>query len=155
MDLLTEQEERKDVVTAEYRFDISLLAERVKKSLVWVRSADEISELPIGLFGSSTGAAAAIIAASKSQEIVRAVVSRGGRVDLAKNYLKWLEAPTMLIVGELDYNVLDLNKKAFEAIKTEKKLEIVPGATHLFEEPGALERVVDFAAEWFNQYLKI
>jgi putative phosphoribosyl transferase len=155
MDLLTEKEEKKDILTASYRFDIHLLAERVQKTLRWVKSKDEIHNLPIGLFGSSTGAAAAIIAASKSPEIVRAVVSRGGRVDLAENYLQNLKAPTILIVGELDYTVLNLNREAFEAIRVEKRLAVVPGATHLFEEPGALEKVADIAAEWFNVHLKV
>ena len=155
MDLLTEKEEKKDILTASYRFDIHLLAERVQKTLRWVKSKDEIHNLPIGLFGSSTGAAAAIIAASKSQEIVRAVVSRGGRVDLAENYLQNLKAPTILIVGELDYTVLNLNREAFEAIRVKKRLAVVPGATHLFEEPGALEKVADIAAEWFNEHLKV
>jgi putative phosphoribosyl transferase len=155
MDLLTEKEEKKDILTASYRFDIPLLAERVQKTLRWVKSKDEIHNLPIGLFGSSTGAAAAIIAASKSQEIVRAVVSRGGRVDLAENYLQNLKAPTILIVGELDYTVLNLNREAFEAIRVKKRLAVVPGATHLFEEPGALEKVADIAAEWFNEHLKV
>ena len=132
-----------------------MLAERVQKTLRWVKSKDEIHNLPIGLFGSSTGAAAAIIAASKSPEIVRAVVSRGGRVDLAENYLQNLKAPTILIVGELDYTVLNLNREAFEAIIVEKRLAVVPGATHLFEEPGALEKVADIAAEWFNEHLKV
>ena len=132
-----------------------MLAERVQKTLRWVKSKDEIHNLPIGLFGSSTGAAAAIIAASKSQEIVRAVVSRGGRVDLAENYLQNLKAPTILIVGELDYTVLKLNREAFEAIRVKKRLAVVPGATHLFEEPGALEKVADIAAEWFNEHLKV
>ena len=155
MDLLTEKEEKKDILTASYRFDIHLLAERVQKTLRWVKSKDEIHNLPIGLFGSSTGAAAAIIAASKSPEIVRAVVSRGGRVDLAENYLQNLKAPTILIVGELDYTVLNLNREAFEAIRVKKRLAVVPGATHLFEEPGALEKVADIAAEWFNEHLKV
>jgi putative phosphoribosyl transferase len=155
MDLLTEKEEKKDILTASYRFDIHLLAERVQKTLRWVKSKDEIHNLPIGLFGSSTGAAAAIIAASKSPEIVRAVVSRGGRVDLAENYLQNLKAPTILIVGELDYTVLNLNREAFEALRVKKRLAVVPGATHLFEEPGALEKVADIAAEWFNEHLKV
>ena len=155
MDLLTEKEEKKDILTASYRFDIHLLAERVQKTLRWVKSKDEIHNLPIGLFGSSTGGAAAIIAASKSPEIVRAVVSRGGRVDLAENYLQNLKAPTILIVGELDYTVLNLNREAFEAIRVKKRLAVVPGATHLFEEPGALEKVADIAAEWFNEHLKV
>ena len=155
MDLLTEKEEKKDILTASYRFDIHLLAERVQKTLRWVKSKDEIHNLPIGLFGSSTGAAAAIIAASKSPEIVRAVVSRGGRVDLAENYLQNLKAPTILIVGELDYTVLNLNREAFEAIRVKNRLAVVPGATHLFEEPGALEKVADIAAEWFNEHLKV
>lgn len=155
MDLLTAKEEKQDVSTASYRFDIPLLAKRVQKTLGWVKSRDEIQKLPVGLFGSSTGAAAAIIAASKSPESVSAVVSRGGRVDLAEKYLENLKAPTMLIVGELDYTVLNLNRAAFEVIRVEKRLAVVPRATHLFEEPGALERVADLAAEWFNEYLKV
>jgi putative phosphoribosyl transferase len=153
MDLLTASEEKMDLVTAAYRFDIPLLATRVQNTIKWVKSQERINELPIGLFGSSTGAAAAIIAASKSPENVEAVVSRGGRVDLAYDYLPELRAATMLIVGELDYQVLELNKKAFSLIKSEKKLEIVPRATHLFEETGALETVADLAAKWFNTHL--
>jgi putative phosphoribosyl transferase len=154
MDLLTEKEEKLDMMTASYRFNIPLLAERVQKVLGWVNSGKEISLLPVGLFGSSTGAAAAIIAAANMPDSVRAVVSRGGRVDLAEGYLNKLKAATMLIVGELDYVVLDINRRAFELIKTEKSLEVLSGATHLFEEPGALEKVADLAAEWFNSHLK-
>lgn len=152
-DLLTEQEERVDIVTRHLRFDIDLLARRLVAATDWVHRRPETHDLPIGYFGSSTGAAAALIAASERPELVRAVVSRGGRPDLALDALPHVTAPTLLIVGGHDRQVLALNRKAFASLTCEKQLEIVAGATHLFEEPGALLAVARSAAEWFAQHL--
>jgi putative phosphoribosyl transferase len=151
VDLLTREEERVDFRTREHRFDIDLLTERVADALGWAASLD----LPIGLFGASTGAAAALAAAARDPEAVRAVVSRGGRPDLAGSALSGVQAPTLLIVGGRDELVLDLNRRARDAMKSAAALalEIVPGATHLFEERGALERVAELARDWFRRYL--
>ena len=154
IDLLTAEEEKVDRYTAEHRFDIPLLARRVTGVLEWLITNAETRTLPIGLFGSSTGAAAALIAAAERPSNVNAVVSRGGRVDLASSRLSMVQSPTLLIVGENDTLVLELNKRAMEKINTVKKLEVVPGATHLFEEPGTLENVSKLAAKWFNAHLK-
>ena len=139
--------------TREHRFDIELLTDRVVGALRWAVSL----ELPIGLFGASTGAAAALVAAAREPDIVRAVVSRGGRPDLAGPALAELRAPTLLVVGGHDELVLDLNRQAREAMTAAAavELEIVPGATHLFEERGALERVAELAGEWFLRYVPI
>ncbi|HEX6938669.1 MAG TPA: dienelactone hydrolase family protein [Longimicrobiales bacterium] len=147
-DLLTEAEEadRANV------FDIELLADRLVRATEWLRSESGIGELPIGYFGASTGAAAALVAAARLGDIVRAVVSRGGRPDLAGPALDRVTAPTLLIVGGADEVVLDLNREAYDALTAEKELVVVPGATHLFEEPGALERVAEVAAGWFAQH---
>jgi len=150
MDLLTAKEERVDAVTAHLRFDIELLSRRVISVIDQVR--DE-SPLPLGLFGASTGAAAALVAAAAQPDEVRAVVSRGGRPDLAGQALVKVAAPTLLIVGGDDREVIELNQSAMKHIHAEARLEIVPGATHLFEEPGALDRVAALAGEWFEQHL--
>jgi putative phosphoribosyl transferase len=148
IDLLTEAEagERRNV------FDIHLLAERVVEALAWAQGDAEAGALPIGLFGASTGAAAALAGAAAAPDDVAAVVSRGGRPDLAGAALDRVRAPVLLIVGGADEAVLDLNRSALARLTAIKKLEIVPGATHLFEEPGALEAVVVFAANWFEAY---
>jgi dienelactone hydrolase len=153
MDLLTEDEEIIDEQTAELRFNIPMLAERMIGATKWLRKNPETNNLKIGYFGASTGAAAALIAAAEFPE-VKAVVSRGGRPDLAIDYLPKVKAPTLLIVGGWDEEVIEMNKEALEKIKAEKKLEIVPKATHLFEEPGKLEKVAELAIAWFRRYLK-
>jgi dienelactone hydrolase len=145
-DLLTPDEERVDARTAEHRFDIPLLADRVVDLVDWV--SDDV-----GLFGASTGAAAALMAAAERPSTVRAVISRGGRPDLAGDSLSQVEAPTLLLVGGRDQAVLDLNRKAQQRLRAVNRLEVVPGATHLFEEPGALERVAELAAAWLTAHL--
>jgi len=152
LDLLTPAEERRDLVTGESRFDIGLLARRLVGAIDWLRS-DVAASLPIGLFGASTGAAAALVAAAARPDDVHAVVSRGGRPDLAASVLPRVRAPTLLIVGGSDPVVLELNKQALELLQSEKHLVVVPGATHLFEEPGALEEVARLAADWFTRHL--
>jgi len=148
-DLLTESEaaQRANV------FDIPLLGSRVEEALDWINTSDW-SHLPIGLFGASTGAAAALVAAAVRPASVAAVVSRGGRPDLAGQYLPEVVASTLLIVGGNDYTVLQLNRDALAALRCEKRLQIVPGATHLFEEPGTLELVAQYAADWFAAHLQ-
>lgn len=153
MDLLTVDEERIDAVTAHLRFDINLLAGRLVNATDWLRQEVATREMTIGYFGASTGAAAALVAASVRPEFVRAIVSRGGRPDLAADYLSKVEAPTLLIVGGDDEVVIGMNRKALAGLTVVKELRIVPGATHLFEEPGALEEVARLAAEWFSRYL--
>ena len=153
LDLLTQEEDRTDDVTAEFRFNIALLADRLVDAVDWARAHPQTSSLPVGLFGASTGAAAALIAAARRHEAVRAVVSRGGRPDLAEESLEVVAAPTLLIVGGHDDVVIELNKKAFARLKAPKELQIVPGATHLFEEAGALDRVSQLAREWFERHL--
>ena len=153
LDLLTEHEERTDVVTAEFRFDIPLLAERVVAAVDWAGAHEPTTAFPLGLFGASTGAAAALIAAAKRQKAVRAVVSSGGRPDLADGALPGITAPTLLIVGGRDDVVIRLNRQALERLNAPKELEIVPGASHLFEEPGTLEHVSHLAGQWFAHYL--
>jgi len=145
-DLLTLEEERRDARTGEHRFDIGLLAERVAQLVDW-------SSEDVGLFGASTGAAAALVAAADRRARVKAVVSRGGRPDLAADALPRVEAPTLLIVGGNDEQVLDLNRKAAQRLRSERHLEVVAGATHLFEEPGTLERVAELASAWFLAHL--
>jgi putative phosphoribosyl transferase len=154
MDLLTESEERTDAVTAEFRFDIALLARRVVSTIDWVRLQPQMTTLPIGLFGASTGAAAALIAAAERPGDVRAVVSRGGRPDLAEEALDAVVAPTLLIVGERDEVVVDLNRDALARLRGVKEMVLVPGATHLFEEPGTLEQAAQLATEWFAKHLR-
>jgi len=154
MDLLTDVEERTDVVTAEFRFDIPLLASRVVAAIDWASTHSALAPLPHGVFGASTGAAAALIGASRRADAVRAVVSRGGRPDLAGDALERVVAPTLLIVGGRDEVVIDLNERALARMQAITRLEIVPGATHLFEEAGALERVSALALEWFDRWLR-
>lgn len=151
-DLLTSKEEADDPSTG-LRFDIELLASRLILATDWVREHFKMFAYPFGYFGASTGAAAACVAATK-RPFIKAIVSRGGRPDLAGASLEFVEASTLFIVGESDREVLELNKKALERIPAvQKELEIVPGATHLFEEEGALEAVADCAFEWFQSYL--
>ena len=149
MDLLTAEEEHLDNQTRELRFDIDLLANRLVATVDWAAAQPSIKHLPIGLFGASTGAAAALVAAAKRPDLVRAVVSRGGRPDLAGDALKKVKAPTMLIVGGYDDAVLVLNEQAKKEMTGEVSLKVVPRATHLFEEPGALSQAADFASSWF------
>jgi len=153
LDLLTEPEERTDAVTAEFRFDIPLLAERTTGVVDWIAVSPALRSLPLGLFGASTGAAAALMAAADRGQLVRAVVSRGGRPDLAGPALERVVAPTLLIVGGSDDAVLDLNSEAYDRLGGVRDLEIVEGATHLFEEPGALDKVSHLATAWFLEYL--
>jgi dienelactone hydrolase len=153
-DLLTPEEEQRDARTAELRFDIGLLASRLVALTDWVTDHDRTAGLPVGLFGASTGAAAALVAAAERPDTVAAVVSRGGRPDLAGDYLRAVRQPTLLIVGGNDGVVIELNRRAMEQLAGEARLEIVPGATHLFEEPGALEQVARLARDWFARYLR-
>ena len=152
-DLLTADEERIDSVTGELRFDISLLAARLIHATDWLTKRAEAKNLKIGYFGSSTGAAAALIAAAERPDVIGAVVSRGGRPDLAGEALPLVKAPTLLIVGGEDFQVIELNREAMEQLKAKNELAIVPGATHLFEEPGTLEKAAGLAAGWFVKYL--
>ena len=149
VDLLSPEEEAVDLRTAQLRFNIALLAER----LVGITGSPDTRPLRIGYFGASTGAAAALVAAAERPKMVRAVVSRGGRPDLAGPALAHVEAPTLLIVGGNDLLVIELNRAALAQLRSEKRLVIVPGATHLFEEPGALDEVARLAREWFERYL--
>lgn len=153
LDLLTEEEDREDARTAALRFDIPLLAGRVVAAVDFVAGDERLDDLPVGCFGASTGAAAAIVAGAARPERVGAVVSRGGRPDLAGDALGAIRAPTLLIVGRRDPEVLELNEQALSRIGAESRLEVVPGATHLFEEPGALEEVSLLAVDWFGRHL--
>jgi dienelactone hydrolase len=148
-DLLTREED----TNYENRFDIPLLTERLKAATRWVKDQPETKTLKVGYFGASTGAAAALGAAIDPAMSIGAIVSRGGRPDLAEKALGQVQAPTLLIVGGNDHQVIQLNRQAYELIKAEKELGIVPGATHLFEEPGTLEEVARLAAEWFRRHL--
>ncbi|MBD3182449.1 alpha/beta hydrolase [Candidatus Poribacteria bacterium] len=152
-DLLTSDEESIDIMTREIRFDIDLLSERLIGATKWVMDQPATQELKIGYFGSSTGAAAALIGAANLPDVISAVVSRGGRPDMAEGFLNKVKAPTLLIVGGNDYHVIKLNEQAIDRLSSEKKMEIVPGATHLFEEPGKLEQVAQLARHWFQTYL--
>jgi len=154
LDLLTREEESVDIYTTQFRFDIGLLGRRVIAAADWAAGQPSLRDLKIGYFGASTGAAAALIAAAERPEISAAVVSRGGRPDLAGDALPRVQAPTLLIVGGDDEVVIELNEEAKRRMTTIVRLEIVPGATHLFEEPGALEQVQRLAIEWFRQYLR-
>jgi putative phosphoribosyl transferase len=154
MDLLTEREDRIDQVTTEFRFDVKLLARRLLAATEWAWQRF-ISPLPIGYFGASTGAAAALIAAAEAGDTIAAVVSRGGRPDLAGDALPRVTAPTLLIVGGDDRPVIGMNREAQAAMRCRTELVIVPGATHLFEEPGALERVAELATGWFRACLSV
>jgi len=152
-DLLTREEEAVDLTTRHLRFDISLLARRLIEATTWIQKQDDTRHLRVGYFGSSTGGGAALVAAAGADEI-GAVVSRGGRPDLAGPALRHVKAPTLLIVGGRDEVVINLNKEAYAELRCEKELKIVPGASHLFEEPGALEEVARLAAEWFQSHLQ-
>lgn len=155
LDLLTAEEDVLDAQTRELRFDIPMLAQRLVGATDWVMTNPDTAASPIGYFGASTGAGAALIAAVERPQAVHAVVSRGGRPDLAASALERVQAPTLLIVGGDDMPVISLNRQAFDALGTEKKeLVIIPHATHLFEEPGTLEEVAWLAAHWFTQYLR-
>src|SRR5438105_682846 len=149
-DLLTPEEEAVDLYTREHRFDIGLLAERLIHATNWAKEQKQTCDLPIGYFGSSTGGAAALVAAAELSNEIGAVVSRGGRPDLAGAALPRVKAPTLLIVGGEDHVVIELNEEARAQMKCECKVDIVPGATHLFEEPGALEKVAKLASDWFS-----
>ena len=151
-DLLSAEEEREDQLTAELRFDIPLLTGRVLDVTGWLRDRAETRDLPLGYFGASTGAAAALAAAARSDDVA-AIVSRGGRPDLALPYLPKVDVPVLLIVGGHDPVVIDMNREAFTALRSVKELVIVPGASHLFEEAGTLEEVARLASDWFGRYL--
>jgi dienelactone hydrolase len=152
-DLLTPEEEALDMRTGEHRFNIDLLAERLVHATKWANQQEETRDLRIGYFGSSTGGAAALVAAAEMPREVGAVVSRGGRPDLACDALPKVQAPTLLIVGGNDDIVIELNEQARDRMRCEVKLEIVPGATHLFEETGALEKVAKLASDWFVNHI--
>ena len=153
-DLLTADEEQVDLHTREHRFDIPLLTRRMEDATAWAGAQAELRHAPIGYFGASTGSAAALIAAARLGDRVAAVVSRGGRPDLAgPAVLDAVKAPTLLIVGGADHGVIELNQDAYNHLRCVKRLDIVPGATHLFEERGALEQVSDLAADWFAAHL--
>jgi putative phosphoribosyl transferase len=153
IDLLTSQEEEQDRSTGHLRFNIDLLSERVVQVTNWLTAQPGIKDLKIGYFGASTGAAAALVAAARLPLVVRVVVSRGGRPDLARSFLPRVKAPTLLIVGSRDTQVIQLNQMALLLLQVEEGLVLVEGATHLFEEAGALEQVARLAREWFERYL--
>lgn len=152
-DLLTSEEESVDMYTRHLRFDIGLLAGRLVDAANWLLKLEETKHLKIGIFGSSTGGGAALVAAAFLGDSVGSVVSRGGRPDLAGDELTRVKSPVLLIVGGLDYEVIKLNEQAYAKLTCEKELRIVPGATHLFEEPGKLKIVAEMTAEWFRCYL--
>jgi putative phosphoribosyl transferase len=154
-DLLTPDEEAIDTYSREHRFNIGLLAERLVRATKWATQQEQTRDMRIGYFGSSTGAAAALVAVAEISEDVGAVVSRGGRPDLAGDALPKVKAPTLLIVGGNDDIVIELNEMARDRMRCEVKLEIVPGATHLFEEPGALEKVAKLASDWFVNHIGV
>ncbi len=151
-DLLTAEEEQEDRATGHLRFDIDRLATRLETATEWAMGEPELRGLPVGYFGASTGAAAALIAAARLDDLVAAVVSRGGRPELAGAYLSRVTAPTLLVVGERDYPVIDLNREAYMRMRGTREMVIVPRATHLFEEHGALEQVAAIASWWFQQH---
>ncbi|MGA5286164.1 dienelactone hydrolase family protein [Streptomyces pseudogriseolus] len=153
LDLLTAAEEDEDAATGRYRFDIGLLAGRLAHAVDWLEDRPDAVDLPVGLFGASTGAAAALVAATERPRRVSAVVSRGGRPDLAGDALGLVACPVLLVVGGADPEVLDLNRGAARRLSAPHRLDVVPGATHLFGEPGALERVAELAAGWFGEHL--
>jgi dienelactone hydrolase len=153
IDLLTEREEAADIQGAQYRFNIGMLAERLIGTTDWLMRSSETKKLSIGYFGASTGAAAALVAAAARPGVVGAIVSRGGRPDLAGPVLPAVKTPTLLIVGGNDPGVAMINREALEKLQVEKEMAIIPGSTHLFEEPGALEEVARLAANWFGKYL--
>ena len=153
LDLLTPDEESVDERTREYRFDIEMLGARVVGAIDWARTHSDVQDLPVALFGASTGAAAALMAAAARPEPVRAVISRGGRPDLADRALPNVQAPTLLIVGGEDEPVIEMNRDAMRRMRAPVELEIIPGATHLFEERGALEQVTRLATDWCRRHL--
>jgi dienelactone hydrolase len=155
MDLLTEKEEAVDNQTREMRFDISLLGRRLTDTVDWLATQPAYKHLPIGIFGASTGAAAALVTAADRPIVVKSVVSRGGRPDLAGESLPRVKAPTLMIVGAYDDAVMELNQQAMKRMQAPVEMKIVPRATHLFEEPGALAHVADLASQWFWDYLKV
>lgn len=152
-DLLTPSENRIDEQTRQFRFDIHLLAARLRDAVDWVHQREDTSAMRIGLFGASTGAAAALIAAADQPELVGAVVSRGGRPDLAGEALPRVQSPTLLIIGGDDLTVLELNRRAAQMLRVEHRVDVIPRATHLFEEPGALEQAAESARDWFVKHL--
>lgn len=152
-DLLSREEESVDIYTRHLRFDIGLLAGRLMDAVIWLWQESETRDLQVGFFGASTGGGAALVAAAQLGPEVKAVVSRGGRPDLAGEFLPQVTAPTLLMVGEHDETVIEMNEAAFGKLTCEKELKIVPGATHLFEEPGTLEKVARLATSWFQQHL--
>ncbi|MGP3733524.1 dienelactone hydrolase family protein [Streptomyces sp. GDS52] len=154
IDLLTEEEERRDTVTGEHRFDIALLARRLVASIDWLEVLPETLDLPVALFGASTGAGAALVAAAERPARVLTVVSRGGRPDLAGDALESVRMPVLLIVGGRDDQVIRLNQEAARRLGGPHTLRVVPGATHLFEEPGALEQVAEAARRWCDERLR-
>jgi putative phosphoribosyl transferase len=154
MDLLTEDEQEVDLQTGQLRFDIPFLAKRLSAATEWLARQRDVANLKIGYFGASTGAAAALVAAAEHPHSVAAVVSRGGRPDLAGNALARVETPTLLIVGGADPVVLDLNQQAMAQMRCPKQLQVIPGATHLFEEPGTLGQVARLAQDWFLDKLR-
>jgi putative phosphoribosyl transferase len=154
LDLLTPDEEAVDERTREYRFDIELLGRRVIGATDWMQARPDLHHLPVAFFGASTGAAAALIAASARPEITRAVISRGGRPDLADEALANVQAPTLLIVGGNDEPVIEMNREAMHRMRAPVELVVVPGATHLFKEHGALEEVARLAADWCRRHLR-
>lgn len=154
IDLLTPEEEEIDLRTRHLRFDIGMLAERLVGTTDWLKRDPNTRNLRVGYFGASTGSGAALVAAAERHEEVGALVSRGGRPDLAGDALARVRAPTLLIVGGNDVPVIEMNREALEQLRVEKELEIVPGATHLFEEPGALEEVARLASGWFVRHLR-
>jgi pimeloyl-ACP methyl ester carboxylesterase len=153
LDLLTRREEAKDELTGEFRFDIPLLGRRVTSAADWAQGRADLRGLPLAFFGASTGAAAALIAAAERPDLTRAVISRGGRPDLAAGALGAVKAPTLLVVGGNDGPVIELNRAAMRQMRAPVEIVIVPGATHLFEEPGALEQVASLAAGWCRKHL--
>ncbi len=153
-DLLTKEEEAEDELTGRLRFDIGLLAQRLVEATRWVANQPETRRLGIGYFGASTGGAAALVAAAEIGPAIDAVVSRGGRPDLARDALEHVQSPVLLIVGERDETVLDLNRDAYARLSCEKELKVIPRATHLFEEAGALQEVARLGAAWFGQHLR-
>jgi dienelactone hydrolase len=154
VDLLTREEEEIDMSTREFRFDVDLLAQRLMSATEWLKKNPTTKNLSIGYVGASTGAAAALIAAAKHPESVQVVVSRGGRPDLALEYIPRVKSPVLFIVGGRDTVVIDLNKEAMKHLLAEKRLEIIPGASHLFEEPGKLEEVAKLVTDWFSKHFR-
>ena len=153
-DLLTAAEDEIDTRTGEFRFDIALIGKRMSEAIQWLDEQADTSALPVGLFGASTGAAAALVAAAENPDRVKAIVSRGGRPDLAGDALERVRAPTLLIVGGLDGTVIDLNRQAAGRLRCDHEMEIIPGASHLFEEPGKLELVQAAAGRWFRSHFR-